>query len=109
MISVVVLQKRMDLQKDELGSPSKTCATFTLDGNEAIGVEAEGVWDITEGEDQEPTTVTVIKTEPNVSCVPVVSVLCTFRIGYIQNCLPMYHSALVKQIFYFREWILKSF
>ena len=74
MISVVVLQKRMDLQKDELGSPSKTCATSTVDGNEAIGVEAERVLDITEEEDQEPTTITVIKTEPNVSCVPVVSV-----------------------------------
>ncbi len=74
MISVVVLQKRMDLQKDELGSPSKTCATATVDGNEAIGVEAERVLDITEEEDQEPTTITVIKTEPNVSCVPVVSV-----------------------------------
>ena len=74
MISVVVLQKRMDLQKDELGSPSKTCATSTDDGNEANGVEAEGVLDITEEEDQEPTTITVIKTEPDVSCVPVVSV-----------------------------------
>ena len=64
----------MDLQKDELGSPSKTCATFTLDGNEAIGVEAERVLDITEEEDQDPTTITVIKTELNVSCVPLVSV-----------------------------------
>ena len=63
----------MDLQKSELGSPSKTCATSTVDGNEAIGVEAERVLDITEEEDQDPT-ITVIKTEPNVSCVPVVSV-----------------------------------
>ena len=74
MISVVVLQKRMDLQKDELGSPSKTCATSTVDGNEAIGVEADRILDITEEEDQEPTTITVIKTELNVSCVPLVSV-----------------------------------
>ena len=74
MISVVVLQNSMDLLKGEVGSYSKTCATSTVDGNEAIGVEAERVLDITEEEDQEPTTITIIKTEPNVSCVPVVSV-----------------------------------
>ncbi len=75
MISVVVLQKRMDLLKGELGSSGKKYTTSTVDGNEAIGVEGERVLDITEGEDQEPTTITVIKTEPNASCVPVVSVM----------------------------------
>ena len=74
MISVVVLQNSMDLLKGEVGSYSKACATSTVDGNEANGVEAERVLDITEEEDQEPTTITVIKTEPNVSCVPLVSV-----------------------------------
>ena len=74
MISVVVLQNSKDLLKGEVGSFSKTYATSTVDGNEAIGVEAERVLDITEEGDQEPTTITVIKTEPNVSCVPVVSV-----------------------------------
>ena len=74
MISVVVLQNSMDLLKGEVGSYSKTCVTSTVDGNEAIGVKAERVLDITEEEDQETTTITVIKTEPNVSCVPVVSV-----------------------------------
>ncbi len=74
MISVVVLQNIMDLLKGELGSSSKTCATSTVDGNEANGIDAEKVLDITEEEDQEPTTITVIKTEPNVSCVPLVSV-----------------------------------
>ena len=74
MISVVVLQNSMDLLKGEVGSYSKACATSTVDGNEAIGVEAKRVLDVTEGEDQEPRTITVIKTEPNVSCVPVVSV-----------------------------------
>ena len=39
MISVVVLQNSMDLLKGEVGSSSKTCATSTVDGNEAIGVE----------------------------------------------------------------------
>ena len=75
MISVVVLQNSMDLLKGELDSSNKTCATSTVDGKEAIGVEADRILDITEEEDQEPTTITVIKTESNVSCVPVVSVM----------------------------------
>ena len=75
MISVVVLQKRMDLLKGELGSSGKKYTTSTVDGNEQLGVEAERVLDITEEGDQEPTTITVIKTEPNASCVPVVSVM----------------------------------
>ena len=74
MISVVVLQNSKDLLKGEVDSSSKTSATSTVDGNEANGVEAERILDITEGEDQETTTITVIKTEPNVSCVPAVSV-----------------------------------
>ena len=74
MISVVVLQNSMDLLKGEVGSSGKTCATSTVDGNEGNDIEGERVLDITEGEDQEPTTITVIKTEPNASCVPLVSV-----------------------------------
>ena len=74
MISVVVLQNSKDLLKGEVGSSSKRYATSTVDGNEAFGVEAERGLDITEGEDQEAMPITVIKTEPNVSCVPLVSV-----------------------------------
>ena len=74
MISVVVLQNSMDLLKGELDSSSKTCATSTVDGNEAIGVEAERVLDITEEGDHDPTTITAIKTETNVSGVPMVSI-----------------------------------
>ena len=74
MISVVVLQNSMDLLKGELGSSSKTCATSTVDGSEAIGIETERFLDVTVKEDQEPMTITEIKTEPNVSCVPLVSV-----------------------------------
>ena len=37
-------------------------------------IEAEMISHVTEEEYQEPTTVPVIKTEPNESCVPVVSV-----------------------------------
>ena len=74
MISVVVLQNSKDLLKGELGSSSKTCATSTVDGSEAIGIETERYLDVTVKEDQEPMTITVIKTETNVSCVPLVSV-----------------------------------
>ena len=74
VISVVVLQNHMDLLKGELGSSNKTCVTSTLDGNTVASIEAEMVSDITEEEDQEPRTIPVIKTEPNESCVPEVSV-----------------------------------
>ena len=75
MISVVVLQNCMDLQKREPGSPNKTCVTSHLDGNEVIGIEAEMVSNMTEEEDREPGTIPLIKTEPKVSGVPVVSVM----------------------------------
>ena len=74
MISVVVLQNGMDLVKGELGSSNKTCVTSTLDGNTVASVEAEMVSHVTEEEDQEQTTIPVIKMEPNESCVPEVSV-----------------------------------
>jgi len=63
----------MDLLNSELGSSDETRVTSTLVGNEVIGTEAERVSDIAEVADQE-TTIPAIKTEPNVSCVPVVSV-----------------------------------
>ena len=72
MISVVVLQNRMDLLQSEPGSYNKTCVTCTLDGNEVFGVEAERVSEVA---DQETMTIPVLKKEPNVSCVPVVSVM----------------------------------
>ena len=75
MISVVVLQNSKNLLKGEVDSSSKTCATSTVDGSEAIGVEGERVLDITEEGDHDPTTITAIKTETNVSCVPVVSIM----------------------------------
>ena len=80
VIFVVVLQNSMDLLKGELGSSSQTCVTATVDVNEVTGVEGERVCVIKEEEDQEARTVPVIKTEPKVSCVPVVSV-CIFLIG----------------------------
>ena len=73
LISVVGLQNSMDLLKGELGSSDETRVTSTLDGNEVIGIEAERVSGISEVADQE-TTIPAIKTEPNESCAPVVSV-----------------------------------
>ena len=74
MISVVVLQIHMDLLSGELGSSDETRVTDTLVGNEVIGIEAERVSDVAEAAGQE-TSIPAIKTEPNVSCVPVVSVV----------------------------------
>ena len=89
MISVVVLQNGMDLVKGELGCSNKTCVTSTLDGNTVASIEAEMVFHVTEEEDQEPRTIPVIKTEPNESCVSVVSVT---QISYIYQKLPAHVS-----------------
>jgi len=105
VISVVVLQNRMDLLNDELGSCNEIHVTSTLGGNEVIGTEAERVSDVSEVADQE-TTLPAIKTELNVSCLPVV--LLTFPIGYIQICVPLYQCVLVKQNFT-GKWIMSSF
>jgi hypothetical protein len=74
VISVVVLQNIMDLLKGELGSSRETCATSTLDVNEVPDMEAEMVSVKTEEEDQDPMTIPVIKIEPIVSDVCVVSI-----------------------------------
>jgi hypothetical protein len=88
VIFVVVLQNSMDILKGELGSSTETCVPSTVDVNELTGIEAERVSVIMEEEDQEPMTIPVIKMEPRVSVVPVVSVW-TFLIGYMQNCMPV--------------------
>jgi len=74
VISEVVLQNWMDLLNSEPGSSNETRVTSTVDGKEVTGIEAERVWYISEVADQETVTIPAIKTEPNVSCVPVVSV-----------------------------------
>ena len=83
VIFVVVLQNSMDLLKGELGSSADTCVTSTVDVNEVTSVEGERVCVIKGEEDQEARTVPVIKTEPKVSGVPVVSV-CTILISCIK-------------------------
>jgi len=74
VISVVVLQNSMDLLNSEPGSSNETRVTSTVGGKEVTGIEAERASDISEVADHETVTIPVIKTEPNVSCVPVVSV-----------------------------------
>jgi hypothetical protein len=69
----MVLQNSMDLLKGAVGSSSKRYTTSTDDENDANGREAERVLDITEV-NQDQTTITAIETEPNVSCLPMVSV-----------------------------------
>jgi hypothetical protein len=61
----------MDLLNSGPGSSKETRVTFTLDGKEVTGIEDERVSEVA---DQE-TTMPAIKMEPNVSCVPVVSVM----------------------------------
>ena len=73
MISVVVLQNSMDLLNGEPDSCDVTRVKCTLDGHDLVCIGAERVSDISEEADQE-TTVPKIKTEPNLSGVPVVSV-----------------------------------
>ena len=105
---MVVSQESIDLLEGELGSSSKTCVTSTLDENQVTGIEAVWVTDIKKEEDEESMTIPEIKTEPKVSVVPVVSV-CTFVIGYIQNCHPLYQRVLVEQKFDCKDWILSCF
>jgi hypothetical protein len=42
---------------------------INLDGNMVASTEAQRISHVTEEEDQEPTTITAIKTEPNVVCL----------------------------------------
>jgi len=74
VISVLVLQNSMDLLNSELGSSNETQVTSTVGGKEVTGIETERVSDVSVVADQETVTIPAIKTEPNVSCVPVVSV-----------------------------------
>jgi len=74
VINVVVLQNSMDLLNSEPGSSNKTKVTSTVDGKEVTGIEAERVSDISEVVDQETVTIPAMKTVPNISFVPVVSV-----------------------------------
>jgi len=76
----------MDLLRGEPGSSTETCVTPTIVRKEVTGVEAGRVSHIKE-EDQEPTTIPKIKTETEVSGVPVVCV-CIFLIAVSRIACP---------------------
>ena len=88
VISVVVLQNHMDLLNSEIGSSDETRVTSTLDGKELIGIEAERLSDISDVADEE-STIPTIKTEPNVSGVPVVSVTHIYYRPYLNLSSPV--------------------
>jgi len=77
---VVLLQNCIDLWSGELG----LCATSSEVGNEVIHVQVEGISDVTEEENQEPMTSSLIRTDP---VVGVMSVECLACLIGIQNCL----------------------
>jgi len=70
------------------------CATSSEVGNEGIRVQLGGVTEVTEGEDHEPVTSSLIGTDPRVGFMSVVCLACF--VG-IQNWLYLYKSVLVKQ------------
>jgi len=80
VINVVLLQNCVDLRSSELG----LCATSSEIGNEVIHVQVEGISDVTEEENQEPMTSSLIRTDPGVG---VMSVECLACFIGIQNCL----------------------
>ena len=66
---MVLLQNCVDLRSGELG----LCATSSEVGNEVIHVQVEGISDVTEEENQEPMTSSLIRTDPGVGVMSVVS------------------------------------
>ena len=97
VISVVVLQNSMDLLEGDPDSCDESFGTCTLGGNRVTSIEAERSSHITNEEDQEPVTIPAIKTEPNISCVHVVSVTnISYRV-YIDVGAPIF-KCFVKEI-----------
>ena len=77
---MVLLQNCVDLQSSELG----LCATSSEVGNEVIRVQVEGICNLTEEENQEPMTSSLIRTDHGVG---VMSVECLACFIGTQNCL----------------------
>ena len=74
MINLVVLQERVDLVQSEPGCSKEPCVPSKHDGNGVMVTEEEMMSDLAEVVNQETTTIPPTKKDPNVSCVPVVSV-----------------------------------
>ena len=77
---MVLLQNCVELRSGELG----WLAASSEVGNEVIHVQVEGISDVTEEENQEPMTSSLIRTDPGVG---VMSVECLACFIGIQNCL----------------------
>ena len=91
---MVLLQNCVDLRSGECGCRSGMCATSSEVGDELIRVQLDGFTEVTEGEDREPMTSSLIRTDPGVGFMSVECLTCF--IG-IQNCLYLYKPVLVKQ------------
>jgi len=68
----VVFQNHMDLLNSEPGSSDDTRGKSTHYGHELIDIEAEKISDI-QGVSNQESTIPALKTEPDVSGVPMVS------------------------------------
>jgi hypothetical protein len=77
---VVLLQNYIDLRTGHIGLH----ATSSEVGNEVIRVQLEGISDVTEEENQEPMTSSLLRTDPEVG---VMSVECLACFIGILNCL----------------------
>jgi hypothetical protein len=75
---MMLLQNCVDLLKMIPGSYSETCPTSSYGGNEGIDIKIE-VTDIQEEEEPEPVTFPVIKSENEVSCTSVCTLLGTYH------------------------------
>ena len=78
---MVLLQNCVDLRSGEFG----LCATSEV-GKEVIRMQVKGVAEVTEEENQEPITSSLIRTDPGVR---VMSVECLACFIGIQNCLSL--------------------
>jgi hypothetical protein len=67
--SVVVLQNRLDSQKDVPGSHSEACSSSSLNGIQAVKIKIEDFSAMEHGEDPVPMPVVGIKAEHEVSCM----------------------------------------
>jgi len=94
VITVVLLQNPMDLWSGECGSQSGMWATTSEVGNDVYHMQLSGVTEVTEGEDCEPVTFSLIRTDSEVGFMCVEHLACFTS---IRNLLSLYKSVLVKQ------------
>jgi hypothetical protein len=82
---MMLLQNRVDSQKDVPGSHSEAHGSSSLGDDQAVNIKVEEVSDMEDGEDPVPMTVVGIKAE-HVSCMPPLC-HCDACLSHIQNCL----------------------